>query len=132
MILRILVLATVLLGLNAELAAQAQQAGQGGPATFVANGTSSTLVDSRGATLYVFDRDTAGKSNCYANCAGNWPPFVGNAASKPVDNFTIVVRDDGSRQWAYKGKPLYYWHTDAKPGDKLGNNIGGVWHLVAP
>lgn len=130
--LRNVLVALMALGLLTLGTAQAQMAGNGVPAQFVPNGSSSMLVDSGGRTLYTFDRDASGKSNCYVICAQNWPPLVANAASKPVGDFTIVTRNDGSKQWAYKGKPLYYWHLDATAGDKKGNNIGGVWHLVTP
>jgi predicted lipoprotein with Yx(FWY)xxD motif len=122
---------TILLALAGFAGAQAQTS-QAAPATFAPNGTSSMLVDSRGMTLYTFDRDANGKSSCYVTCAANWPPLVGNAASKPVGNFTIVTRDDGSKQWAYNGKPLYYWHNDASPGDKQGDNFLHIWHVVTP
>ena len=41
-------------------------------------------------------------------------------------------RDDGSKQWAYKGKPLYYWKDDKKGGDVEGDNRNNIWHVVAP
>jgi predicted lipoprotein with Yx(FWY)xxD motif len=42
----------------------------------------------------------------------------------------VIVRDDGSRQWAYKGKPLYLWVKDHKPGDTTGDGFRGVWHVA--
>jgi predicted lipoprotein with Yx(FWY)xxD motif len=81
-------------------------------------------------TLYVFDKDAGGKSACNGPCAANWPPLmvVGDAAGS--GDWTIVVRDDGGKQWAYKGKPLYLWSKDAKPGDKTGDNVNSVWHVA--
>jgi predicted lipoprotein with Yx(FWY)xxD motif len=121
---------TTLLALATFGVAQAQMTHQMEPAKAVPNGNAMILVDSGGMTLYTFNNDSNGKSNCYAMCAQNWPPVVGNAASQPIGNFTIITRDDGSKQWAYNGKPLYYWHNDQSPGDKTGNNVGGIWHIV--
>lgn len=88
------------------------------------------LANKEGRTLYTFDKDAPGKSNCYGGCAAAWPPFaVANPALAGGD-FTIVARDDGSAQWAYKGKPLYFFAGDAKPGDINGDKQGGVWHVI--
>ena len=47
--------------------------------------------------------------------------------------YTIVVRDDGGKQWAYKGKPLYTWIKDTKPGDISGDGVAGnAWHIAIP
>ena len=46
--------------------------------------------------------------------------------------YTIVTRDDGKRQWAYKGWPLYYWSKDTKTGDKTGDGFNGVWKVARP
>ena len=92
------------------------------------------LVGPNGMTLYVFDRDTtgSGKSACNGPCATNWPPLMATDADKPTGDYTVVTRDDGKKQWAMKGKPLYYWAKDTKPGDKTGDNVGTVWHVVKP
>ncbi len=88
------------------------------------------LANKEGRTLYTFDKDAPGKSNCYGACAATWPPFaVANPALAGGD-FTIVARDDGTAQWAYKGKPLYFFAGDAKPGDINGDKRGGVWHVI--
>jgi predicted lipoprotein with Yx(FWY)xxD motif len=94
-----------------------------------ANGVLATPA---GATLYTFDKDTAnsGKSACNGPCAANWPPFAAQASDAPSGEFSIVTRDDGSRQWAYKGWPLYTFAKDAKPGDTAGEGKGNVWHLI--
>jgi len=88
------------------------------------------LVDAKGMTLYTFDNDAAGVSNCYGGCAGSWPPFIAKAGAGADGDFTLVERKDGSAQWAYKGMPLYFWAGDAKPGETSGDGIGGVWHVV--
>lgn len=90
------------------------------------------LVDAKGMTLYTFDRDPAGtgKSVCNGDCAVKWPPAMAKADDKPAGDYTIVTRDDGKRQWAFKGKPLYTWPEDQEPGDKYGDNYNKVWHIV--
>ena len=88
------------------------------------------LTDAGGRVLYTFDKDEAGKSNCNGQCAVNWPPFTAAADSKAVGEYTVVTRDDGAKQWAQKGKPLYYFVGDAKPGDANGEGKMGVWHTV--
>jgi predicted lipoprotein with Yx(FWY)xxD motif len=85
-------------------------------------------------TLYTFDNDTAGsgKSACNGPCAGLWPPVMAEADAKPEGDMTIVVRDDGTKQWAYKGKPVYLYKSDMKVGDMTGDNFKNVWHVIKP
>ena len=92
------------------------------------------LVGANGMTLYTFDTDTAGsgKSACNGPCAQNWPPLQAADADRASGDYSIVTRDDGSRQWAYKGKPLYFWSKDAKPGDTSGDGVKGVWRIARP
>lgn len=92
------------------------------------------LVDAKGMTLYTFDRDTAGtgRSVCIDKCAVLWPPLMADAGASPKGDWSLVARNDGSKQWAYRGKPLYYWIKDTKPGDKTGDNVNKVWHVVRP
>lgn len=96
--------------------------------------TGGVLVGPNGMTLYTFDRDAqgSGKSACNDACATNWPPLMAAEADQPSGDFTIVTRDDGKKQWAAKGKPLYYWSKDAKPGDKTGDGVMNVWHAAKP
>ncbi|MDY0882987.1 hypothetical protein ACFPL7_08505 [Dongia soli] len=88
------------------------------------------LVDAKGMTLYTFDKDKAGTSNCYDKCAENWPPATASASDKPTGELTIIKRKDGTLQWADDGKPLYTFKYDAKPGDVTGDNKNNVWHVV--
>ncbi|MES2972473.1 MAG: hypothetical protein V4757_02650 [Pseudomonadota bacterium] len=92
------------------------------------------LVNAKGLTVYTFDRDVAmsGKSVCNAQCAVNWPPVMATAGDKPAGDYTIITRDNGAKQWAYKGKPLYTWPEDQEPGDKYGDNYNKVWRIVTP
>ena len=90
------------------------------------------LADGKGFTAYIFDKDkTAGTSACNGNCAKAWPPLIADANAKLLAGWTRISREDGSSQWAYKGKPLYRFdHWDTKPGDISGNNVGSIWHLA--
>jgi predicted lipoprotein with Yx(FWY)xxD motif len=81
-------------------------------------------------TLYTFDKDEPGKSNCYDQCAVNWPPFLAEAGAMAEGEWTIVDRTDGTKQWAYEGKPLYLYIEDKKAGDVTGEGKGGVWHVA--
>jgi predicted lipoprotein with Yx(FWY)xxD motif len=92
------------------------------------------FVGSNGMTLYTFDRDAAGsgKSVCNGPCAQNWPPLMAAAGSAAKADWTVVTRDDGSQQWAYKGKPLYFWVKDQKAGDRTGDGVNNVWRLAKP
>ena len=89
------------------------------------------LTDAKGMTLYTFDKDAPGKSNCNGQCAVNWPPMMA-AGAPPSADWTMVKRDDGAMQWAYKGKPLYGWIKDTKPGEMTGDGVGGSWHTAMP
>ncbi|WP_051469339.1 hypothetical protein [Chelativorans sp. J32] len=88
------------------------------------------LTDAKGMTLYTFDKDTSGVTNCYDDCAVKWPPLIAASGAKAGGDFSLVKRKDGSEQWAYKGMPLYLWQNDKKPGDTTGDGVGGVWHIA--
>jgi predicted lipoprotein with Yx(FWY)xxD motif len=88
------------------------------------------LTNDAGMTLYTFDRDAGGKSACNGPCAANWPPFMAAADGKASGDWTVITRDDGAKQWAYKGKPLYLWSKDQKAGDKTGDGFNNVWHAA--
>jgi predicted lipoprotein with Yx(FWY)xxD motif len=93
----------------------------------------SVLTDAKGMTLYTFDKDSDGKSACNGPCATNWPVLKAEASDASGEGYTIITRDDGSKQWAYKGKPLYTFAKDQKPGDITGDGfLNGAWHLAMP
>ena len=54
----------------------------------------------------------------------------GRPDARAEGEFTIVSRDDGTRQWAHKGRPLYRYAADGKAGDVNGDNQGNVWHVI--
>lgn len=92
-----------------------------------------TLVDAKGMTLYTFNKDSDGKSACNGPCAAAWPPVTASAGDTGSNGYSVIIRDDGSRQWAYQGKALYTWTKDAKPGDITGDGfLNGAWHVAQP
>jgi predicted lipoprotein with Yx(FWY)xxD motif len=114
----------------------------GRPATVGVTGTGlgNVLVDRRGRTLYLFERDSGTMSACTGACAANWPPLrvrgtplVGSGAKPSAVGTT--ARPDGISQLTYSGHPLYTFVNDKKPGDTNGegvNAFGGSWFAVSP
>lgn len=100
--------------------------------------TGGALTDDAGFTLYTFDADEPGKSNCADPCTQAWPPHTTTESDPPsgvegaTGTFTLVPRDDGTEQIAYNGKPLYRFVNDKAPGEKNGDGVGGVWHTATP
>jgi predicted lipoprotein with Yx(FWY)xxD motif len=103
-----------------------------GPPSVAQTAKGPALADAKGMTLYTFDKDSAGKSACNGKCAENWPPLMADSAASPPSGYSVIARDDGQKQWAYKGKPLYGWVKDAKPGDTTGDGVNGSWHIATP
>jgi predicted lipoprotein with Yx(FWY)xxD motif len=107
-----------------------------GAATLACADASVTLVNgamvaANGMTVYTFDNDKMpSKSVCNGPCAGLWPPLMVAAGEEPTGAYSVVVRDDGGRQLAYNGKPLYFYKADQRGGDRAGDNFKDVWHLV--
>ena len=102
------------------------------PAPTPAVVTNGMLGNAAGMTLYTFDKDSAGRSVCNGDCAQKWPPLVAAADARAHGDYAVVTRDDGARQWAYKGRPLYTWFKDQKAGDTSGDGVNGVWHIARP
>ena len=96
------------------------------------------LVDGRGFTLYVFDDDEPGVSNCTGGCLASWPPATVTADpswGEGVDGGlvgTLEREDDGSLQLTYDGLPLYLWAADMAPGQATGQGVNEVWWIIAP
>jgi predicted lipoprotein with Yx(FWY)xxD motif len=98
------------------------------------------VVDSRGRTLYLFRKDSRGKSKCSGACAVNWPPVL--VSGKPVGGSGVKAsklhttkRSDGRTQVVYNGHPLYRFIGDRKPGNTTGQGVsafGASWFVVSP
>jgi predicted lipoprotein with Yx(FWY)xxD motif len=90
------------------------------------------MTGMNGMTLYTFDKDVAGsgKSVCNGPCATAWPPFAAGSDGQTGGDWSVITRDDGSKQWAWDGKPLYFWSKDQKPGDKTGEGFNNAWRTV--
>src|SRR4051812_31162790 len=89
------------------------------------------LFDSKGMPVYPSEKDTAnsGKSACTGGCATNWPAVQAGSGELAAP-YSSITREDGSKQLAYKGKPLYTFVKDKKPGDKAGDKAMNMWHVV--
>lgn len=83
-------------------------------------------------TLYTFDKDSQNKSTCSGQCAITWPPYTvsGTVPTTLPAHMGTMTRDDGTTQYTWDGKPLYYYSGDKKVGDTNGDGIGGVWHVA--
>jgi predicted lipoprotein with Yx(FWY)xxD motif len=113
----------------------------GQPATIgvANNGLGAILVDSRGRTLYLFERDRGTRSACTGVCATQWPPL--RAHGKPTVGSGVKAsmvatsaRSDGKAQITYNGHPLYTFSGDQRPGDRKGqgvNAFGGLWYALS-
>ncbi|HCY15386.1 MAG: hypothetical protein A2Z93_03385 [Curvibacter sp. GWA2_64_110] len=88
------------------------------------------LTDAAGRTVYIFDKDAVGKSNCSGGCLAQWPAFVAKPDAVAKGEFGLIDVQ-GARQWTVNGKPLYYFVGDTKAGDRNGNGMGGVWHVIS-
>jgi predicted lipoprotein with Yx(FWY)xxD motif len=105
-------------------------------------GTGYYLTDGKGIALYYYyNKDIQGntvtgpRSVCTGTCATSWPPFYTDTLvltrTISPDNFTVFTRDDGKKQLAYQGWPLYYSSQDKQPGDTNGEGAeSGAWRLI--
>ncbi len=97
------------------------------------------LFDQPGQAIYLFDKETAGRPDCYGDCAAAWPPVLTTGSPEATgdvraDLLGTVPRDDGSTQVTYAGHPLYYYAHEA-PGQVLCHDVvefGGRWLVVTP
>src|SRR4029077_2312170 len=115
---------------------------QASKGTLVALGKTAlgtVLVDARGRTLYLFEKDKRGKSACYGACATYWPPLLSPAKARPGSGVRAALlgvtrRADGKRQVTYAGHPLYTFAVDTKAGQTSGEglkNFGASWDVVS-
>ncbi len=85
-----------------------------------------------GEPLYIYRNDTmVGMSHCFAACAVAWPPLLATARKPPSADWTLVTREDGSKQWAYRDKPLY---GASLPAERVDAATGpeGMWARAGP
>jgi predicted lipoprotein with Yx(FWY)xxD motif len=102
------------------------------PITVRDSGIGQVLANPDGNTLYTFDKDGPDSSSCTGTCAERWLPAIAAESDQTEGDYTVIAREDGTKQWAYKGKPLYTLRDDATPGDTKGEGMGGVWHAARP
>jgi predicted lipoprotein with Yx(FWY)xxD motif len=103
------------------------------PAQISQSSRGPVLADPKGMTLYYFDRDDSGnKSNCEGKCNERWIPFAAPADAEATGDFTLITRNDGSKMWAYRYRPLYFSRQDKEPGDANGYDASNLWHLARP
>jgi predicted lipoprotein with Yx(FWY)xxD motif len=128
---------------NASSPAAPPKTASGSAATIgVANNNSlgKILVNSKGDTVYLFQKDTSTKSTCTGGCAAQWPPV--RATGKPTvgsglsaGRIGTTPRSDGKPQVTYDGHPLYLFAGDSSAGDATGQGInayGALWYVVSP
>ena len=91
------------------------------------------LVDLKGMTLYYFERDDSGdKSTCDGKCTERWRPLAAADDAEAKGDFTVITRNDGSKMWAYRYRPLYTSQSDKAPGDVNGFDGANLWHVARP
>lgn len=91
------------------------------------------LAGNNNMTLYTYSKDVAGsgKSACNGMCATNWPPLLVDGNPAVSSDYSIITRDDGKKQLAFNGMPLYFYVKDTKPGDKIGDGRSeGAWQII--
>src|SRR4051812_4317249 len=83
------------------------------------------FADTKGMALYVFDRDgEPNKSSCAGPCATAWPPIISAANTGAQGDWSLVTRTDGTKQWAYRGRPLYRYAKEIRAGMGYGDGGG--------
>ncbi len=98
----------------------------------------TVVVDGKGLTAYVFDKDTpnSGKSACSGACAAQWPAIETDSAKPAVTGVSGTVGTitgvDGKKQVTLNGLPLYTFAGDSSAGDVTGQGLGGIWWVVSP
>lgn len=133
----------VIVVLLATVAALGRTAAEASPRATVGTATTSTLgrilVDNRGRTLYLFEKDKLGRSHCSGACATYWPPLLTRARPIAGSGVTqsllgVTNRPDGTTQVTYGGHPLYRFVQDTRPGQTSGQDLhffGGGWYVVS-
>jgi predicted lipoprotein with Yx(FWY)xxD motif len=104
---------------------QALGTGQGSAMAFSLTQVPRTQIafaDAKGMTLYTYDKDSPGKSRCEAACTKFWPPAIAPRSARAAGDWTLFKRGDGTRQWQYRGKPVYTFVRDTEVGSTFGRS----------
>jgi predicted lipoprotein with Yx(FWY)xxD motif len=135
LLLTIVALAAVSLavGLSSALAADHAKV------AVASSGLGRVLVDGRGHTLYLFAKDTNGKSACAGQCAAFWPPLIASGksiatAGAKASLLGTTRRADGRLQVTYNHHPLYTFAKDTSKGQTNGEEVdafGAEWYAVS-
>ncbi len=121
-------LAVAAIGFNAA-AADGPQVPPG--VTTKPSGAGVLLADAKGMALYTYAQDSRpGKSTCIDACAKVWPPLLAENEMPKKGDWSTIVRDDETHQWAFRGKPLYTYSKDNYPGIALGDRVGNAWRIA--
>lgn len=115
---------------NASVGSLLAAAGWVKSATTVSGAEQINSSAKHGFTLYTFDNDTAGMSNCTGACLNTWPALIASVGAVAVAPYSLVVRTSGESQWALNGKPLYFYAGDTKAGDANGDYFNDIWHVA--
>lgn len=103
------------------------------PAKAIIGKNGRILTDLKGMTLYTFAEDTSGnKSSCDGACAEKRPPLMADDKATATGDFTVIIRNDGSKMWAYRYRPLYTSQSDKAPGDINGDDPAHKWTIARP
>lgn len=124
-------------------AARSAKVGAAAKATRIGSAKSSLgriVVDARGRTLYLFEKDKNRRSACYGSCAQYWPPLLSHGAPKAGTGVKRSLlgttrRRNGTKQVTYAGHPLYRYAGDTKAGQTTGaglQDFGGGWDPISP
>ena len=118
--------------------ASSMQAGAAVDLKTATSAAGNIVVDAKGMSLYFFTKDTkdSGTSACAGSCLVQWPPLTTTSAAPAAEGVSgtlgTINTPDGKKQVTLNGLPLYYFAKDTKPGDILGQGVGGVWYLADP
>lgn len=120
--------------------AAAKPAGRTATVSTTRSGLGRIIVERRGRTLYLFEKDARGRSACAGACATYWPPLLAKGQSLAIKGakqalLGSIRRADGSRQVSYAGHPLYLFSGDSMRGQTNGEGLqelGAGWYAIAP
>lgn len=138
---RLLVAGLVAAGLAMVVAQSGLAAGSSAATVKTRHGKLGTyLVDAKGRSLYLFEKDKSTKSTCYDACAKAWPPLLTTGKPKAAGKAKASLlgtskRKDGTTMVTYKGHPLYYFIQDKRAGQTKGQGVDGFgaeWYVLAP